>query len=100
MTGDAVDARRSLAFVPDTPMLFDSLSTLEHLLFVAELYRVDLDPGEKENLAGTSPDQVRVSTKALLRQRALAQEDAVAADSVALDEDVAAHLEAIGYMEH
>ncbi|UCH29251.1 MAG: sulfatase-like hydrolase/transferase [Myxococcales bacterium] len=64
-----------------------------------ELYRVDLDPGEKENLAGTSPDQVRLSTKALLRQRALAHEDAVAADSVALDEDVAAHLEAIGYME-
>ena len=64
-----------------------------------ELYRVDLDPAEQQNLAGESPDQVRIATKALLQQRAQASEDAVAADSVALDEDVAAHLEAIGYME-
>jgi arylsulfatase A-like enzyme len=64
-----------------------------------ELYRVDLDPGEQEDLAGSSPEQVRAATKALLEQRARAQQDAVAADSVALDEDVAAHLEAIGYME-
>ena len=64
-----------------------------------ELYRVDLDPNEQQNLAGESPDQVRIATKALLQQRAQASEDAVAADSVALDEDVAAHLEAIGYME-
>jgi arylsulfatase A-like enzyme len=64
-----------------------------------ELYRVDLDPAEQENLAPTSPDEVRMATKALLKQRALAKEDAVAADSVELDEDVAAHLEAIGYIE-
>ena len=64
-----------------------------------ELYRVDLDPGEQENIAEASPDEVRMATKALLAQRALAKEDAVAADSVELDEDVAAHLEAIGYIE-
>jgi len=64
-----------------------------------ELYRVDLDPAERENLAPTSPDEVRMATKALLEQRALAKEDAVVADSVELDEDVAAHLEAIGYIE-
>ena len=64
-----------------------------------ELYRVDLDPGEQDNLAQSSPDRVRLTTKALLEQRALAQEDAVVADSVELDEDVAAHLEAIGYIE-
>jgi arylsulfatase A-like enzyme len=64
-----------------------------------ELYRVDLDPAEQENLAPTSPDAVRMATKSLLEQRALAKEDAVAADSVELDEDVAAHLEAIGYIE-
>jgi hypothetical protein len=40
-----------------------------------------------------------MATKALLEQRALAQEDAVVADSVELDDDVAAHLEAIGYIE-
>ena len=64
-----------------------------------ELYRVDLDPTEQDNLAQSSPDQVRMTTKALLEQRALAQENAVAADSVALDDDIAAHLEAIGYIE-
>ena len=64
-----------------------------------ELYRVDLDPAEQQNLAPTSPDQVRMATKALLQQRARAQQNAVAADSVALDDDVAAHLEALGYME-
>ena len=64
-----------------------------------ELYRVDLDPGEQDNVASTSPDEVRMVTKALLEQRGLAQEDAVAADSVELDDEVAAHLEAIGYME-
>lgn len=64
-----------------------------------EMYRVDLDPGERENLAPNSPEQVRISTKTLLEQRALAREDAVAADSVKLDDDVAAHLEALGYIE-
>jgi hypothetical protein len=64
-----------------------------------ELYRVDLDPGELENLADASPDEVRMATKALLEQRAHAREDAIVADSVELDDDVAAHLEAIGYME-
>jgi arylsulfatase A-like enzyme/uncharacterized membrane protein YbhN (UPF0104 family) len=64
-----------------------------------ELYRVDLDRAEQDNLAPTSPDQVRMATKALLQQRALAKQHAVAADSVELDEDIAAHLEAIGYIE-
>ncbi|GJM20677.1 MAG: multidrug ABC transporter ATP-binding protein [Planctomycetota bacterium] len=40
MNPDAVEARRQLAFVPDTPMLFDTLTVNEHLLFIAELYRV------------------------------------------------------------
>ncbi|MBW2404496.1 MAG: sulfatase, partial [Deltaproteobacteria bacterium] len=64
-----------------------------------ELYRVDLDPSEQENLASSSPDQIRMTTKALLEQRALAKEGGVAADSVEIDDDVAAHLEAIGYIE-
>lgn len=43
MHPDAIDARRQLAFVPDTPMLFDTLTVHEHLQFIAELYGVD-DP--------------------------------------------------------
>ena len=64
-----------------------------------EMYRVDLDPAERENLAPSSPEQVRMATKTLLEQRAFAREDAVSADSVQLDDDVAAHLEALGYIE-
>jgi arylsulfatase A-like enzyme len=64
-----------------------------------ELYRVDLDPAEQQNLAPSAPDRVQTATKALLEQRALARRDAVVAGSVELDDDVAAHLEALGYME-
>ncbi|MFZ1864273.1 MAG: sulfatase-like hydrolase/transferase [Polyangiales bacterium] len=64
-----------------------------------ELYRVDLDPAERQNLAHTAPEQVRMATKTLLQQRAHARKDAVAADSVEVEDDVAAHLEALGYIQ-
>jgi len=35
---DGVPLRRQVAFVPDTPHLFESLTVVEHLTFVAELY--------------------------------------------------------------
>lgn len=41
MDPDAVEARRRLAFVADTPSLFDKLTVREHLLFTSELYGVD-----------------------------------------------------------
>ncbi len=50
MTGESVAARRRLAFVPDTPMLFDSLTTLEHLLFTARLYGVEEPHGRIDAL--------------------------------------------------
>jgi arylsulfatase A-like enzyme len=86
---DGTDEHKMITANPDNPRGLEPI----------ELYRVDLDPGERNNLAEASPDQVRVATKALLTERARASEDAVAADSVELDEDVAAHLEAIGYIE-
>ena len=86
---DGTDEHKLITANPDNPRGLEPL----------ELYRVDLDPGEQQNLARTSPDQVRVSTKALIQQRVQATEDAIVADSVELDDDVAAHLEAIGYME-
>ena len=45
-----------------------------------------------EALAEDSTDRVRLTTKTLLEQRALAREGAVVADSVELDEDVAGAL--------
>lgn len=35
-----VEARRRLAFVPDTPALYDELTVEEHLLFMAQVHRV------------------------------------------------------------
>lgn len=36
----AVAAKRNLAFIPDEPQLFDYLTVLEHLQFVARIYQV------------------------------------------------------------
>ena len=35
-----VEAKRALAYVPDDPKLFDALTVWEHLLFMADAYRV------------------------------------------------------------
>jgi ABC-2 type transport system ATP-binding protein len=40
LTADSIEARAALAFVPDTPMLFEQLTVQEHMLFVARLYGV------------------------------------------------------------
>ena len=43
---DAVPAKRSLAYVPDDPQLFDNLTVTEHLELVARLYALS-DYGER-----------------------------------------------------
>jgi ABC-2 type transport system ATP-binding protein len=40
MRTDAIAAKRSLAFIPDEPHLFDYLTVEEHLRFIARLYGV------------------------------------------------------------
>jgi ABC-2 type transport system ATP-binding protein len=40
MRSDALAAKRSLAFIPDEPHLFDYLTVEEHLRFIARLYGV------------------------------------------------------------
>jgi len=37
---DAINAKRKLAYVPDDPKLFDTLTVWEHLEFIAAAYRV------------------------------------------------------------
>jgi arylsulfatase A-like enzyme/uncharacterized membrane protein YbhN (UPF0104 family) len=86
---DGTDEHKLITANPDNPRGLQPV----------ELYRVDLDPGEQQNLAQTDPEQVRLATKALLEQRSRARQDAVVADSVELEDDVAAHLEALGYIE-
>jgi len=41
VTTDPVAAKAQLAFIPDDPKLFDTLSIWEHLQFIAALYKVD-----------------------------------------------------------
>jgi ABC-2 type transport system ATP-binding protein len=42
---DPIAAKRSLAYVPDDPKLFDALTVWEHLVFIAAAYRVaDFEP--------------------------------------------------------
>jgi ABC-2 type transport system ATP-binding protein len=44
MTGDALEAKRNLCFVPDTPHLFDYLTVEEHLRFAGRIYALaDID---------------------------------------------------------
>jgi ABC-2 type transport system ATP-binding protein len=45
VVGDPVGAKRELAYVPDDPKLFEALTVWEHLLFMADAYRVkDWEP--------------------------------------------------------
>ncbi len=37
---EPIAAKRAVAFIPDTPVLFDYLSVLEHLQFIAKVYGV------------------------------------------------------------
>ena len=44
MAGDALEAKRNLCFVPDTPHLFDYLTVEEHLRFAGRIYGLpDID---------------------------------------------------------
>lgn len=77
MTGDSVEARKRLAFVPDTPMLFDSLTTLEHLIFVAELYGVE-DPAPRiDTLLGEFELETRRNDTASSLSRGMRQKLAI-----------------------
>ena len=40
MATDPVEAKRSLAFIPDEPYLFEYLTVAEHLTFIARVYGV------------------------------------------------------------
>jgi ABC-2 type transport system ATP-binding protein len=45
VVADPVGAKRELAYVPDDPKLFEALTVWEHLLFMADAYRVrDWEP--------------------------------------------------------
>jgi len=41
LVGDPINAKRSLAFFPDEPRLFDYLTVRQHLAFVARIYSVE-----------------------------------------------------------
>src|ERR1700742_623010 len=49
---DPIPAKRQLAYVPDDPRLFDSLTVWEHLVFIASAYRVNDFQPRAEQLLG------------------------------------------------
>ena len=60
MRGDAIAAKRALAFIPDEPHLFDYLSVEEHLRFIGRLYGVaDVDARMPRLLAELELDEKR-----------------------------------------
>jgi arylsulfatase A-like enzyme len=63
-----------------------------------ELYRVDFDPGETENVAADQPDEVESTMEALIAAREAAAEGAVEATTVGLEGDAADRLRALGYI--
>jgi ABC-2 type transport system ATP-binding protein len=46
VAADPIAAKRQIAWVPDEPMIYDRLSPLEYLEFVAGLWNLDADLGE------------------------------------------------------
>jgi ABC-2 type transport system ATP-binding protein len=52
LSTDPLHAKAALAFVPDEPQLFDYLTVLEHLRFVARLYRKPDAPPQFDALLG------------------------------------------------
>lgn len=53
VAADPVAAKRQLAFVPDDPKLFDTLTVWEHLEFIASAYQVaDFEPRARALLEG------------------------------------------------
>jgi ABC-2 type transport system ATP-binding protein len=57
---DPIGAKRSLAFFPDEPRLFDYLTVRQHLAFVARLYGVD----DHETLAQPLLEEFEMADKA------------------------------------
>jgi ABC-2 type transport system ATP-binding protein len=66
IVNDALAAKRSLAYVPDDPKLFDPLTVWEHLEFIASAYRV----GEYASRAEALLEQFELVEK----RRTMAQE--------------------------
>ncbi|MGC9329613.1 MAG: ABC transporter ATP-binding protein, partial [Candidatus Hinthialibacter sp.] len=50
MDQDPVEAKKNLAFIPDDPHLFDSLTVWEHLYFMASCYQVNNFEDKAERL--------------------------------------------------
>lgn len=75
---DPVAAKRELAYVPDDPRLFESLTVWEHLEFVASAYRVPQFEPKAEGLLGQFDLLDRRNTLARELSRGMRQKVAIA----------------------
>ena len=75
-----VETRREIGFVPDTPMLYDKLTAMEYLRFVADLYELPPDRAEIKardllgqfGLAGVADDLIDSFSHGMKQKTALA----------------------------
>jgi ABC-2 type transport system ATP-binding protein len=78
VTLDPVPAKKQMAYVPDDPKLFETLTVWEHLEFVAATYRVpDFDPKATDLLARLDLEEKR-NTMAQELSRGMRQKVAIA----------------------
>ena len=68
-------------------------------LATTELFDLDSDPGEQNNLAAEAPGTISHMTEWLNRVEAVAQGSAVEAEMVEIDPEVEERLRSLGYIE-
>jgi len=52
VSADSMDAKRCLAYLPDDPQLFESLTVAEHIKFIASAYQLENYEADAERLLG------------------------------------------------
>jgi ABC-2 type transport system ATP-binding protein len=78
VASDAVAAKRQMAYVPDDPKLFESLTIWEHLEFVAAAYRVADFAAKSESLLRTFELEEKRNASAQDLSRGMRQKVAIA----------------------
>lgn len=92
VVADPVEAKRRLAYVPDDPRLFDTLTVWEHLQFIASAYRVEHFDAPAEALLNQFELQEKRDTIAQELSRGMRQKVAICCaylhhpDAILLDE--------------
>lgn len=78
LTESPIDVKRTLAYVPDDPPLFDDLSVIEHMHFIGKLYRVDDYASKSDDLLNQFELGMKRNAGATTLSRGMRQKLAIA----------------------